>query len=33
VKQMKAGQGAVGVLEAVLENERKATAQAVAAAA
>ncbi|KAJ4366895.1 5-aminolevulinate synthase, mitochondrial [Neocucurbitaria cava] len=33
LKELKAGQGAVGVLEAVLENERKATAQAVAAAA
>jgi 5-aminolevulinate synthase len=33
VKEMKAGHGATGVLEAVLENERKATAQAVAAAA
>jgi 5-aminolevulinate synthase len=33
MKELKAGQGAVGVLEAVLENERKATAQAVAAAA
>ncbi|KAF2841550.1 5-aminolevulinate synthase-like protein [Patellaria atrata CBS 101060] len=31
--EMKAGQGAAGVLEAVLENERKETAQAVAAAA
>ena len=29
IKEMKAGQGATGVLEAVLENERKATAQAV----
>ncbi|KAH7074425.1 delta-aminolevulinic acid synthase [Paraphoma chrysanthemicola] len=33
MKELKAGQGAAGVLEAVLENERKATAQAVAAAA
>lgn len=33
VEEMKAGQGAVGVLEAVLENERKETARAVAAAA
>jgi 5-aminolevulinate synthase len=33
INEMKAGQGATGVLEAVLENERKATAQAVAAAA
>jgi 5-aminolevulinate synthase len=33
VKEMNAGQGAVGILEAVLENERKATAQAVASAA
>jgi 5-aminolevulinate synthase len=33
VKEMNAGQGATGVLEAILENERKATAQAVAAAA
>ncbi|CAO2649362.1 Nn.00g067470.m01.CDS01 [Neocucurbitaria sp. VM-36] len=33
LKELKAGQGATGVLEAVLENERKATAQAVAAAA
>jgi 5-aminolevulinate synthase len=33
LKEMKAGQGAVGVLEAVLENERKATAQAVSASA
>lgn len=33
VKELKAGHGATGVLEAVLENERKATAQAVAAAA
>ncbi|KAH7390561.1 5-aminolevulinate synthase-like protein [Pyrenochaeta sp. MPI-SDFR-AT-0127] len=33
LKEMRAGQGATGVLEAVLENERKATAQAVAAAA
>ena len=33
LKEMKTGQGAVGVLEAVLENERKATAQAVSAAA
>ncbi|KAH7378484.1 delta-aminolevulinic acid synthase [Phaeosphaeria sp. MPI-PUGE-AT-0046c] len=32
-KELKAGHGANGVLEAVLENERKATAQAVAAAA
>ncbi|KAF1940926.1 5-aminolevulinate synthase mitochondrial precursor [Clathrospora elynae] len=32
IKEMKAGQGAIGVLEAVLENERNATAQAVAAA-
>ncbi|RAR01926.1 5-aminolevulinate synthase [Stemphylium lycopersici] len=28
IKEMKAGHGATGVLEAVLENERKATAQA-----
>lgn len=33
MKEMKAGQDATGVLEAILENERKATAQAVAAAA
>lgn len=33
VKELKAGHGANGVLEAILENERKATAQAVAAAA
>jgi 5-aminolevulinate synthase len=33
MRELKAGQGAVGVLEAVLESERKATAQAVAAAA
>jgi 5-aminolevulinate synthase len=33
VKEMKAGQGATGILEAVLENERKATAQAVSATA
>ncbi|KAF2819111.1 delta-aminolevulinic acid synthase [Ophiobolus disseminans] len=33
LRELKAGQGATGVLEAVLENERKATAQAVAAAA
>jgi len=33
LQELKAGQGATGVLEAVLENERKATAQAVAAAA
>lgn len=33
LKELKAGQNATGVLEAVLENERKATAQAVAAAA
>ncbi|KAL5119118.1 5-aminolevulinate synthase, mitochondrial [Pleosporales sp. CAS-2024a] len=33
LKELKAGQGATGILEAVLENERKATAQAVAAAA
>ncbi|KAF2811064.1 5-aminolevulinate synthase-like protein [Mytilinidion resinicola] len=33
LKEMKAGQGAVGILESVLENERKATAQAVSAAA
>jgi 5-aminolevulinate synthase len=33
LKELKAGQGATGVLEAVLENERKATAQAVVAAA
>jgi 5-aminolevulinate synthase len=33
LKELKAGQGAIGVLEAVLESERKATAQAVAAAA
>ncbi|KAF1832794.1 5-aminolevulinate synthase mitochondrial precursor [Decorospora gaudefroyi] len=33
IQEMKAGQGATGVLEAVLEQERKATAQAVAAAA
>jgi 5-aminolevulinate synthase len=33
LKELKAGQGPTGVLEAVLENERKATAQAVAAAA
>lgn len=32
-KELQAGQGATGVLEAILENERKATAQAVAAAA
>ncbi|KAI2487326.1 5-aminolevulinate synthase [Pyrenophora tritici-repentis] len=32
INEMKAGQGATGVLEAILENERKATAQAVAAA-
>ncbi|KAJ9643030.1 5-aminolevulinate synthase, mitochondrial [Coniosporium apollinis] len=32
-QEMKAGQGAVGVLEAVLENERKEVASAVAAAA
>lgn len=33
LKEMKTGQGAVGVLESVLERERKATAQAVSAAA
>ncbi|KAI4618752.1 5-aminolevulinate synthase, mitochondrial [Alternaria ethzedia] len=33
INEMKSGQGATGILEAVLENERKATAQAVAAAA
>ncbi|KZM19491.1 5-aminolevulinate synthase [Ascochyta rabiei] len=33
LKEMKAGQGATGILEAVLENERKATAHAVSAAA
>lgn len=33
LKEMKAGHGAVGVLESVLENERKATAHAVSAAA
>ncbi len=32
-REMKAGQGAIGVLEAVLENERKEVATAVAAAA
>ncbi|KAF2128639.1 5-aminolevulinate synthase-like protein [Dothidotthia symphoricarpi CBS 119687] len=32
-KELKAGQGATGILEAVLESERKATAQVVAAAA
>jgi 5-aminolevulinate synthase len=33
LQELKAGHGATGVLEAVLENERRATAQAVAAAA
>ncbi|KAK5011992.1 5-aminolevulinate synthase, mitochondrial [Cryomyces antarcticus] len=33
VKEMQAGQGAVGVLETVLENEREQVAQAVSAAA
>jgi len=33
VKEMKAGQGAAGILESVLEKERLQTAQAVAAAA
>jgi 5-aminolevulinate synthase len=33
LKELKAGRGATGVLEAILENERKATAQAVSAAA
>jgi len=33
MKEMDAGQGAVGILESILENERNATAQAVAAAA
>lgn len=33
LKEIKAGRGAVGVLESILEKERKATAQAVSAAA
>jgi 5-aminolevulinate synthase len=33
LKELKAGQGATGVLEAILERESKATAQAVSAAA